>query len=326
MSPSLQPTNWPRRPLIGRLKSSALKHQHSPLTCPQAPPAPQKWWICHQTVVSFLTEGNESTASMPSDQTEQRHLWPFVTWAKKLEQQSSSEGGMVQWILIKPGRNMKMGLVIFRGSFGWGSGRSTLWLLRATLSFTSSWKTGNRAGVSTNTDFTLMVQKATTPFTSRICLEICWTPWATTQAWCSPPRTGTMTTWRTPAVPKTTQVDGGSMLAEMPTWMEDISTWDLSGAQSAGEGFSGDLDKRLLPSSNSPKSLSAQWLPTPSPPRQPPQREVSISERSPVKKNTALNSGPFRTALVVLYVGSHSWKWFWLKGRCFLWASSAVVS
>lgn len=65
-----------------------------------------------------------------------------------------------------------------QGSFGWVSGRSILCLLRATLSFTSSWKTGNRTGASSNTDFTLMGQRATTPFTSCTCLEICRTPCA----------------------------------------------------------------------------------------------------------------------------------------------------
>lgn len=91
-------------------------------------------------------------------------------------------------------------------SFGWDSGRSTLLLLEESLSFISSWKIGNMPDASLNTDFTLMVQKTTLPFTSHICLEIWLTPWSTTQEWCSPPRTGTMTTISIPTVPTTTQV------------------------------------------------------------------------------------------------------------------------
>lgn len=48
-----------------------------------------------------------------------------------------------------------------------------------------------------------MVRRGTTPFNSRICPEIYQTPWATTQGWCSPPRTGITAT---SAVPTVTQV------------------------------------------------------------------------------------------------------------------------
>lgn len=42
------PAHWPKRPRRRR-KSSTVRRQHSPLTWPQALPAPPKWWVSSMT-------------------------------------------------------------------------------------------------------------------------------------------------------------------------------------------------------------------------------------------------------------------------------------
>lgn len=42
------PAHWPKR-LRRRRKSSTVRRQHSPLTWPQALPAPPKWWVSSMT-------------------------------------------------------------------------------------------------------------------------------------------------------------------------------------------------------------------------------------------------------------------------------------
>lgn len=95
---------------------------------------------------------------------------------------------------------------LWQGSSGWASGTSVPYWPRATLSSTSSWKTGNRAGTPANTPSTSTVPRRTTPLISGFCPGTCQTPWATLPTWRSPPRTGIVTNSGTPTVPTVTQV------------------------------------------------------------------------------------------------------------------------
>lgn len=204
-----------------------------------------------------------------------------------------------------------------------------------------------------NTDFTLMVRSGTTPFTSRISLEICPTPWATTRAWCSAPRTGIMTNTRTPAVPTTTQVqqictclfscDGINESLSSSISCTTCNFFHLPGGWWFNACGDANLNGRyfnMRPKGRLERRKGIHWRAGPKASYSLKFTQISVqpvaSPRTASPTSASSDIGVFQWSCSdnlqripikhLFHVDSHNLRRLWQRGRCFLQWSNAVLS